>query len=104
MIILAQKWTSIPDTIRLQSNISILCSTDNYKPSMIEENALHGEEEALDAAYQDMNNRKDFSFMLIIKSNKKNERTKIVHPGGIVEEFTAEDWKARKPIPIRAKP
>lgn len=42
MIILVQKWSGVPDTIWIQSNISILCSTDNYKKNMIEENALHG--------------------------------------------------------------
>lgn len=55
MIVLTQKWTAVPDTIRMQSSCSILCSTDNYKKSMIEENAIHGTEKALDREYQLMN-------------------------------------------------
>lgn len=55
MICLTQKWTAVPDTIRLQSSISVLCSTDNYKASMIEENALHGSEKEFDKLYQEMN-------------------------------------------------
>lgn len=65
----------------------MLCSTDNYKKSMIEENALHGEEKKFDESYQEMNGLKNYSFMLVNKSLPKKDRTKIIHPGGIVEEL-----------------
>ena len=87
MIVLSQKWSAIPDTIRLQSNISILASTDNYKKSMVEENALHGGEKEFDELYQEMNGRKDYSFMIINKSEKKENRNKIVSPSGEVQSF-----------------
>ena len=87
MIVLTQKWTACPDTIRIQSSISILCSTDNYKKSMIEENARHGKEKEIDELYQDMNGRKDYSFMIIIKSNPAGSRTTVVSPDGSIEVF-----------------
>lgn len=54
---------------------------------MIEENALHGGEKEFDKLYQEMNGRKDFSFMIINKSEKRMERNKIVSPDGTVERF-----------------
>ena len=85
MIILTQKWTSVPDTIRIQSNISILCATDNYKKSMIDENAKKGQEKWLEQVYQDTNDRKDYSFLIINKSNTPGTRNCIVYPGGSFE-------------------
>lgn len=42
-IILTQKYNSIPNTIRLQSSLVILLTTDNYSENMIWENAWFGE-------------------------------------------------------------
>lgn len=53
---------------------------------MIEENALHGTEKKMDQKYQEMNGNKDYSFMIINKSAPRNERTKIVSPGGLVQK------------------
>lgn len=85
MIILTQKWQNIPNTIRYQSNISILASTDNYSTKyMIGDNANKNEEKILDKIYSDMSLQKNYSFMIINKSNKYRDRTKIVEPGGYV--------------------
>jgi hypothetical protein len=54
---------------------------------MIEENALHGQEKEFDELYQEMNGRKDYSFMIINKSEKKSDRNKIVSPTGEVISF-----------------
>lgn len=37
-IILTQMWTRVPKTIRMQSNLTIMLSTDNYTKEMIVEN------------------------------------------------------------------
>lgn len=88
MIILTQKWTSVPDTIRIQSNVSILCATDNYKRSMIDENAKRGQEKWLEALYQSTNDRKDYSFLIINKSVVPSLRNCVVYPGGLHEFYT----------------
>ena len=78
LIVLSQKWNAVPNTIRMQSNITILCATDNYQKSLIVENAIHGTEKELNALYQEINGLKDFSFLVILKSNKPSERI-LVH-------------------------
>ena len=85
LIILTQKWTAVPDTIRIQSNISILCCTDNYKKSMIEENAKKGQERWLESVYSDVNDWKDYSFLLIIKSNPVATRNAVIYSTGDME-------------------
>lgn len=92
MIVLTQKWQNVPNTIRFQSSVTILASTDNYsRKYMIEENAKTNEGKVLDKIYSDMSMQKNYSFMLINKSNIYKERTKIVEPGGYVTSIIIND-------------
>lgn len=47
MIILTQKWNSIPNTIWIQSSATILLCTDNFTRTMISENCKFGEDKWL---------------------------------------------------------
>lgn len=49
---------------------------------MIEENAKKGQEKWLESIYQEVNDRKDYSFLIIIKSNPIATRNCIVYGTG----------------------
>ena len=52
---------------------------------MITENAKKGQEKWLEELYQNINDWKDYSFLVINKSNKQDTRNCVVYPGGSYE-------------------
>ena len=76
-IILTQMWTRIPKTIRMQSNLSILLSTDNYTKELILENCWFEEYKFLLDLYQKINGLKTYA-ALIINKVKKNDKWYLV--------------------------
>lgn len=80
MIILTQKWNSIPNTIRIQSSATILLCTDNFTMSMIKENCKFGEEKWLLNQYQWINDAKEYGCIIINKTKPYDEWYVAIYP------------------------
>ena len=80
LIILTQVWQRIPNTIRQQSNLSILMSSDNYSEKyLIGENCKYGQFKQLSQLYNDINSLKNYSFLIINKSKTDDKRNLVIY-------------------------
>ena len=74
-VFLTQNYTSIPSTIRRQTPLVMLLNMDNYSDIMAKENSLRGQEKQFMELYEtEIILKKDFSFLIIDKSEKQSRR------------------------------